>query len=200
MAKRLQSPSGMDDDRRLVQAARNGDRAAFRTLVERHQRRVFAVALALLKNREDALDIVQETFLRAHRGLDKFDGDSQLFTWLYRIAHNLCIDHLRRRRFETVQLDERIEVADERDQLDTDPVRNIMNDELRGKILAALDKLTPAHREVLMLREVEGLSYKEIADATDCNIGTVMSRLFHARKNLERHLRDADPRALDLAA
>ena len=200
MAKRLQSPSGMDDDRRLVQAARNGDRAAFRTLVERHQRRVFAVALALLKNREDALDIVQETFLRAHRGLDGFDGDSQLFTWLYRIAHNLCIDHLRRRRFETVQLDERIEVADERDQLDTDPVRNIMNDELRGKILAALDKLTPAHREVLMLREVEGLSYKEIADATDCNIGTVMSRLFHARKNLERHLRDADPRALDLAA
>lgn len=200
MAKRLQSPSGMDDDRRLVVAARKGDREAFRTLVERHQRRVFAVALALLKNREDALDIVQETFLRAHRGLDGFDGDSQLFTWLYRIAHNLCIDHLRRRRFETVQLDERIEVPDERDQLDTDPVRNIMNDELRGKILAALDKLTPAHREVLLLREVEGLSYKEIADATDCNIGTVMSRLFHARKNLERHLRDADPRALDLAA
>jgi RNA polymerase sigma-70 factor (ECF subfamily) len=190
----------MDDDRRLVAAARKGDRAAFRTLVERHQRRVFAVALALLKNREDALDIVQETFLRAHRGLEGFDGESQLFTWLYRIAHNLCIDHLRRRRFETVQLDERIEVADERDHLDTDPVRNIMNDELRGKILAALDKLTPAHREVLMLREVEGLSYKEIADATDCNIGTVMSRLFHARKNLERHLRDADPRALDLAA
>jgi RNA polymerase sigma-70 factor (ECF subfamily) len=191
----------METDRQLVEQVRRGERAAFRTLVERYQQRVFAVALGLLRNRDDAKDICQETFLRVHRGIESFDGDSQLFTWIYRIAYNLCIDHLRRRRFETVPIDERIAdgMADP-DLEGADPIRRLEHDERRARMLAALEELTPAHRAVLTLREVEGLSYKEIAQVVGCSIGTVMSRLFHARKNLERRIREQEQTLLELAA
>ena len=101
-------------DVQLVERARGGDAKAFRALVERHQRKAFAVALGLLRHREDAMDVCQEAFLRAHRSLASFDGDAQFFTWLYRIIYNLCIDQLRRRRFEQVSIDD----ADARGELE----------------------------------------------------------------------------------
>ena len=185
-------------DLQLVERVKGGDNAAFRALVERHQRKAFAVALGLLRHREDAMDVCQEAFLRVHKSIANFDGDAQFFTWLYRIIYNLCIDQLRRRRFEQVSIDD----ADARGELEApseDPVGRVNRDELRARIEAALEQLTPAHRAVLVLREVQGLSYKEIADVVGCQIGTVMSRLFHARKNLEKMLRADETLDLELA-
>jgi RNA polymerase sigma-70 factor (ECF subfamily) len=187
-------------DSELIAKARKGHTGALRLLVERYQQRVFAVALGLVHNREDALDISQEAFLRVHRSLDSFEGDSQFFTWLYRIVYNLCIDHLRRRRFETVALDDIAEPIQEEEPLDADPLRKLDNEQLRERLNTALAALTPAHRAVLILREVEGLSYKEIAAVVGCTMGTVMSRLFHARKNLQRQLGSAEEVTLALAA
>src|SRR5262245_42401277 len=99
-------------DHQLVEQARKGDQAALRVLVEKYQRKAFAVALGIVRDRDDALDICQEAFLRAYKGLDSFDGDAQFFTWLYRIVHNLAIDHVRRRRFQTVSLDDSLPLVD----------------------------------------------------------------------------------------
>lgn len=172
-------------DQQLVDQARNGDHTAFRVLVEKYQRKAFAVALGIVRDHDDALDICQEAFLRAHRGFDNFDGDSQFFTWLYRILHNLAIDHLRRRRFQTVSLDDEenvIPLAD--NSLDGDPERNLSRQRLAADLDEGLAALSPVQRTVLILREMQGLSYKEIAEKVGCSIGTVMSRLFHARKKL----------------
>ncbi len=185
-------------DRELVGQARKGDASAFRVLVERHQRKAYAVALGIVRNHDDALDICQDAFLRAHRGLAEFEGDSQFYTWLYRIVHNLAIDQLRRRRFEAVSLDAVGSVlADDSQQ--GDPERNVSRSKLAASFDEGLAALSPAHRAVLILREVQGLSYQEIADAMSCSIGTVMSRLFHARKKMQALLLD-DRRAYAMAA
>jgi RNA polymerase sigma-70 factor (ECF subfamily) len=179
-------------DPELIERARGGDAGAFRLLVERHQRRVVAVALGMLRNRQDALDISQEAFLRVHCALANFDGESQFFTWLYRIVHNLCIDHLRRRRFE-VAYDERDASLLVAPETSADPARALANQELRARFDAAMATLSPAHRAVLLLREGEGVSYQQIADVVGCSIGTVMSRLFHARRNLQKQLVEHAP-------
>jgi RNA polymerase sigma-70 factor (ECF subfamily) len=188
-----------ESDRELAERTRNGDDNAFRALVEKHQQGAFAVALGIVHDRDDALDICQEAFVRAYRGMAGFDGRSQFFTWLYRIVHNLAIDHLRKRRVQTVHLGdaERNLAADE--CISFNPARNLGNEQLRERLTQALEKLSPSHRSVLLMREVQGLSYKQIAEATGCAIGTVMSRLFHARRNLQRELLP-DLEAFDLAA
>ena len=179
-------------DPELIARARGGDAGAFRLLVERHQRRVVAIALGMLRNRQDALDVCQEAFLRVHCALGTFDGEAQFFTWLYRIVHNLCIDQLRRRRFE-VAFDERDASLVPAPSTSADPARALGDRELRARFAEAMATLTPAHRAVLTLRELEGLSYQQIADVVGCSIGTVMSRLFHARRNLQKQLREHAP-------
>ncbi len=183
----------------LVDRSRRGDQKAFRTLVERYQRRVFALALGLLKDPDEARDISQEAFLKAHRHLGSFQGTASFYTWLYRITVNLCIDRKRRvGRGSEVELDERLshrQVGSPADILSTqklsfNPQRVAQSSELRKRILAALAQLSEQHRAVLILREVEGLSYKEIADSMDCPEGTVMSRLFHARRQMQELLSD----------
>ena len=191
-------------DEQLVEKARKGDQAAFRVLVEKYQGKAFSVALGIVRDHDDALDICQDAFLRAYRGLDAFDGQSQFFTWLYRIVHNLAIDLLRRRRFQTVSLDDAdkaVPIADS--SPDSDPERNLSRQNLCDRLNEGLAALSPVQRAVLTLREVQGLSYKEIAEAVGCSIGTVMSRLFHARKSLLKALSSAGAKQLairDLAA
>jgi RNA polymerase sigma-70 factor (ECF subfamily) len=180
-------------DWELVQRARSGDRDAYRELVERHQRKIAAMALGMLRSREDALDIVQETFTKAYQHLDRFKGDAGFFTWVYRIAHNLCVDHQRREsRLEPLEADERGETPppkpadgprpDERGERARDA-------EISRRLSRAIAELTPEHRAVILLREVEGLSYEEISRVLECPKGTVMSRLHYARRQLQARLR-----------
>ena len=184
------------DDRQLVERATRGDRGAFEQLVKRYQRRVFAVALGMLRNADDARDVCQESFLKAYRNLAGFNGASQFYTWLYRIVWNGCLDHLRKQRRVEVEFDETIAPDGASDETGTlahhagaDPAAALVDKELRRDILASLATLSPAHRTVLVLREVDGLSYDEIAEVVGCPVGTVMSRLFHARKKMQERLR-----------
>lgn len=188
------------DDRELVDAARAGDRAAFRTLFERYQRRAYALAYGVVRNPDDALDVVQDAFIKAHRYLDKFEGTSSFYTWLYRIVMNLAIDHIRKaKRARAVDFtDQTVKEDDARVGEDDllprilggNPGRALQDKEIRGRIEQALAELSDNHRAVLVMRELEGLSYEEMAQVMACSKGTIMSRLFHARRNMQKRLLD----------
>lgn len=185
------------DDHELVAAARRGDRDAFRTLFDRYHRRAYALAFGVLRHPDDALDVVQDAFIKAHKYLDKFEGNSSFYTWLYRIVMNLAIDHLRKhRRIKPVELDDQhLEEAVGDDSLlpkilGSNPGRALMDKQIRARIDQALEGLSENHRAVLIMRELEGMSYEEMAQAMGCSKGTIMSRLFHARKNMQRQLLD----------
>jgi RNA polymerase sigma-70 factor (ECF subfamily) len=186
-------------DEELVARIRDGESSAFRTLVERHYQKVFGLALSMVRNRDDALDLTQETFLHVHRSIGGFRYSAKFSTWLYRIVTNLCIDHFRRasRSPQTVELTP----ADEKDSPSrqwADPSAERPDDavhrsEMRRALERAFAQLSPPHRAVMVLRELEGLSYEEIAVVLGCSIGTVMSRLHYARKRLQTLLRPYRP-------
>ena len=184
------------EDRDLVRAAQKGDQTAFRQLVERYQRKVYQLALGMMKDADDAMDIAQETFVRVHRYLPSFKGDSSFFTWTYRIAMNLCLDAQRKRgRLSRVDAEEgdeaELEAAmDPPSAALAGPQRAALNAELKGKLEEALAGLSENHRSILLLRELEGLSYEELAKVLGIRKGTVMSRLFHARLKMQNKLRD----------
>jgi RNA polymerase sigma-70 factor (ECF subfamily) len=188
-----------DEDRALIAQARAGDVGAFRRLVERHQRRAFALAVGLVRDENDAREIVQEAFVRVYRSLDGFEGSSTFYTWLYRIVTNLSIDMLRRPGRQTADLDEERFEAVEGGEVDfpwmsryenSDPADGVRRREIAARLQAALDELPSYHRAVIVLREVDGLSYEEMAQSLGVSKGTVMSRLFHARQKLQRALAD----------
>lgn len=185
-------------DQELVRRCKEGDRQAYRLLVERYQRRVFAVAMGVLKNPEDAMDATQEAFVKVYRKIGQFKGDSSFYTWLYRIVVNLCIDHRRKHgRFKGVEYDDRIgrdedsvtgvQISGNTRQMH--PGHAFHQQELAKALEEALGALSENHRTIILLREVDGLSYEEIADVMGCHLGTVMSRLHHARKNLQKALK-----------
>jgi RNA polymerase sigma-70 factor (ECF subfamily) len=184
------------DDRALVAAAQRGDRDAFRTLFERYHRRAYALALGILRHQDDAMDAVQDAFIKAHKHLDKFEGTSSFYTWLYRIVMNVSIDHLRKhKRVKPVELDESRLENDADDPLlprilGGNPGRALLDKQIRARIDQALDELSENHRAVLVMRELEGLSYEDMAQAMGCSKGTIMSRLFHARRNMQKRLLD----------
>ena len=184
-------------DRNLVKRARKGDDAAFVELVERYQGKVFSIALGMTKNREDAMDITQDAVVKVHRYLDNFQGNSSFYTWVYRIVVNLCIDHIRREgRRAATDFDEKNrysgEALDGVDLLprraDGNPSKNLGRKELAEHIQEAVDALPEYHRAVVILREIEGLSYTEMAKIMQVSKGTVMSRLHHARQKLKKAL------------
>ncbi len=181
------------DDRTLVLAVLDGDQGAYRDLVERYQSRIFAVAYGLLHNAEDAREVTQEAFIKAYNNLKGFRLDSSFYTWLYRITVNLGID-LRRRAYRNreMELDEARITPDQAHHTGPRPLetpgRSLERKRLGGRIQAAIDQLPDEQKRAIVLREVQGLSYKEIAEAMDCAEGTVMSRLFYARKKLQELL------------
>jgi RNA polymerase sigma-70 factor (ECF subfamily) len=177
--------------------AQKGDKAAFRKLVERHQRRAFSIALGLVRDENDARELVQEAFLRVYKGLGSFQGGSSFFTWLYRIVTNLAIDLMRKPGRRDAELVEAQALDDEAvdfpllSRIDgADPIDALRRREIAARIQAALDALPPYHRGVILMREVEGMSYEEMAQAMGVSKGTIMSRLFHARQKLQRALAD----------
>ena len=186
-------PEQPEDDRSLVDRARQGDPEAFAALVRRHQDRAFNLAYQMLRNREDALDISQEAFARAYTSLQSFKGEASFGTWLHRIVVNLAIDGLRRRqRSGSRSFDDARGVPEEAeaDPLGSDhPGVSLESKQVRALLERGIALLPPAQRAVLVLREVEGMSYEEISRTVGCNLGTVMSRLFYARRKLQQVLK-----------
>jgi len=182
-------------DRKLVEAVRAGDPTAYRGLVERYQSRVYALMCGMVKDREEARDLTQEVFIKAYKNLDRFRLESSFYTWIYRIGMNLAIDHLR--KFSKRRSDEYDDGIASRESDGSigevhrtgDPGRSLERKQLNETIMAALQKLSPDHRQVILLREVEGLSYKEIAESLEIAEGTVMSRLYYARRKLQQLLK-----------
>jgi RNA polymerase sigma-70 factor, ECF subfamily len=188
----LRNPGRQDgDEAELIERAAKGDAQAFGQLVERYQRRVVGVAMAVVHNQDDAIELAQETFIRAYENLSKFESRSSFSTWLYRIAANLSID-FRRREGRHVVL-RGADADNEFNRIPTDQgdsFKEASRTELSARLREALGELTPEHRAVILLREVEGLSYDEISDVLQCPRGTVMSRLHYARGRLRGILKD----------
>ena len=197
-SKEASEESSKKGDHDLVQRVQAGDSAAFRTLFDKYHRRAFAVAMGVVKNEDDALDAVQEAFVKVHKNIHKFQGSSAFYTWLYRIVMNVSIDHVRRTsRRKSLDFDERAlheesEVAGDGAMLprvtNANPGKAALRAELGSAIQAALGELPEHHRAVIVLREIEGMSYEEMAEALDVPKGTIMSRLFHARKKMQAAL------------
>jgi RNA polymerase sigma-70 factor (ECF subfamily) len=188
----LNQPSRPDgDEAELIERAKKGDTRAFGTLVERYQRRVIGVAMAVVHNQEDALELAQETFVRAFQSVGKFESRSSFSTWLYRIAANIAIDFRRRERRHPTMRGE--EAENEIQRLPSklgDSFKEAQRSEMSRRIRDALAELTQEHRAAILLREVEGLSYDEISEVMQCPRGTVMSRLHYARNHLREILKD----------
>jgi RNA polymerase sigma-70 factor (ECF subfamily) len=189
--------SGEISDSELVRSAQGGDARAFDQLVTRYRGKVFGMCQHLVQNEQDAWDLAQEAFIKAWRALPAFKLDSAFYTWLYRIAHNCTYDWLRKRRiqgdgeFDETRQGEVAAGAETAPHSEARPDQMLKNRELGTRIKEAMTQLTPEHRAVVLLREVEGLSYEEIAHITNSQTGTVMSRLFYARKRLQELLKDA---------
>lgn len=173
----------------LVRLAQKGDLAAFEELVARHRDKIYARAFSMMRNEDEALDLSQDAWVKGWQRLTQFQGDSSFVTWMTRIVINLCLDQLRRHKRQRT---ESIEAMDEETggverQMPVvipNPTEGLERAELRARIDRALAQLSPEHRTVLVLHEFEELEYKEIARRMKCSIGTVMSRLFYARRRM----------------
>ncbi len=189
-------PDDGPPDLDLITACQAGDTAAFETLVSRHRGKVFAMVQNMIKNEADAWDLSQEVFIKVWKALPRFEARAQFSTWLYRITHNVVYDWLRKRKIDSVgELDDNLlhqgniaagAITTPKGSARPDDAMN--NRELGERIRAAMDTLSPEHRETILLREVQGYDYKEIAASMDCSLGTVMSRLYYARKKLQQLL------------
>ena len=180
----------------LVDHAKSGDTQSFEELVSRYRDRVYARAFSIMRNEDLAIDLSQNAWIKAWQRLEQFHGDASFVTWLNRIITNLCLDELRRqKRLKTDSIEEIQEdtgpVENRMEIQDFDPIAKLNQQELRERIDDAMDKLSVNHRTVLLLYEYEQLEYKQIADQMDTTIGTVMSRLFYARKKMASLLGEA---------
>ena len=178
-------------EKELVRAAQRGDDSAFEELVRTYEKRVYHLALRMCGNVDDAYEVAQEAFLSAWKGMRFFRGDSSFSTWLYRLTSNAAIDFLRRQRrqggSDGVSLDDEntfLEVADPAPS----PHQQAERLELRDALARGLGALSPEHRQVLLLRELQGLTYEEIAAALELDLGTVKSRIARARDKLRKYL------------
>lgn len=191
-----ETDSARVEERKLLERARSGDQEAFGEMVIRYQERVFRVAYRFVQDHDEAADLAQQAWIKAWKKLHTFRGNAAFFTWMYRIVSFVCLDHLRKRKrlaehelLDTVEPTRAIgaEVAA---SVTSRPDRELERAEINRRFRAALDTLSPEQRMALVMREVDGLSYEEIAKAMACRKGTVMSRIFYARKNLQQHMKD----------
>jgi RNA polymerase sigma-70 factor (ECF subfamily) len=178
-----------EPDVKLVQLAQKGDMVAFEELVARHRDKIYARAFSMLRNEEEATDLSQEAWVKAWQRLIQFQGDASFVTWMTRICINLCLDQLRKQkrvRTDSIeQMEEEVGGVERQMPIITpNPTERLERGELRNRIDKALAQLSYEHRTVLVLHEFEELEYKEIAKRMECSIGTVMSRLFYARRKM----------------
>jgi len=179
----------VEDEAELVSRCQRGDQDALREIFDRYHKKVYRIAYGVVRSREEALDVVQEVFIKLIRTIRNFKGESRLYTSLYRMAMNSAIDHARKmKRTSAILIEEEglplPALPEER------PDRVLLRKELEGKVKEALEKLPKDQRMAILFREIEGLSYEEIAEAMGCSIGTVMSRLHYGRKRMQDMLKD----------
>jgi RNA polymerase sigma-70 factor (ECF subfamily) len=182
----------------LVKRCQRGDTEAFDELVTRYRTRIFGMIYNMVHNEQDAWDLAQDSFLKAWKSIKRFRGKSSFYTWIYRIVMNVTIDHMRKKQIkgsgaefdDQIQLKEIEPAARTAPKADELPFERMERGELRQKIDNAIAQLTPEHRAVILMKETEDMQYHEIAEALGCSIGTVMSRLFYARKRLQNLLKD----------
>jgi len=186
----------LEDEMVLVGRARQGDLQAYDDLVKRYQERIYATVYHMTSNHEDANDLAQEAFIKAFHALKSFKGGSSFYTWVYRIAVNKTINFLKQRKNKAHMSLDDIDFNAEHDPdlvalvSEKTPRREVGLGELQEKLNGAMQKLSEPHRLVVTLHDVQGLSHEEIAKIMDCNIGTVRSRLFYARQQLQAYLSD----------
>lgn len=180
-------------DLALVKRVQQGDRAAFDLLVVKYQHRILKLIMRYVKDPSEALDVAQEAFLKAYRAASSFRGDSAFYTWLYRIAINTAKNHLvsasrRAAQFDfDIQDTDQFEVMAKLRELDT-PEALAMSEQLRARVLQTINQLPEDLRTAILLREVEGMSYEEIAQTMECPVGTVRSRIFRAREAIDKSI------------
>ena len=177
------------DDMALVRAAQKGDMDAFEELVARHRDKIYARAYTMMRNEDEAIDLSQEAWVKGWQRLTQFQGDSSFGTWMTRIIINLCLDQLRRQKRHRAESIEEMDeesggVERQMPVVTVNPTAGLERSELRARIDRALGQLSYEHRTALVLHEFEELEYKEIAKRMECSIGTVMSRLFYARRKM----------------
>jgi RNA polymerase sigma-70 factor (ECF subfamily) len=183
-----------DPDAAMVKAVIDGDSEAYRVLVERYERRIYSVIYGMVRNQEDARDLAQDAFVKAFQNLHKFRLESKFYTWLCRISMNVAIDHLRKMKHRShSEFDDNrgasngaqvVRLSSRRDN----PSENVARKQVYNNIMAALEMLPDDQRQVVVLRELEGMPYKEIAEIVGVPEGTVMSRLYYARRRLQELL------------
>jgi RNA polymerase sigma-70 factor (ECF subfamily) len=179
--------SGHPEDDRLIEACRSGKTEAFGVLVRRYQDRLYPTVFRLTGCAEDAHDLLQEAFLRAYQKLDRFHGESSFYTWVYRIAINLALSNLRKRRHAASGVPMPIDPPGDRGE--DDPARSLLRAERDEQIQQALDALAPDHRTIVVMKEFDALRYEEIGAILGIPVGTVRSRLHRARLELRQRLR-----------
>ncbi len=186
----------VDSDLVCVRRVQSGDVTAFDPLILKYRERLFCIIYNLTSNREDAADLTQETFIKAFRSIKRFKGKSSFFTWLYRIGINATLSHLKRNRFRRFfSFEDIVEEGGSRELLEalaqkTHSDKSALLKELQEKLNEALQKLSPNHRTVVVLFEIEGLSHQEISEVMNCSIGTVRSRLHYAKRQLQASLKE----------
>jgi RNA polymerase sigma factor RpoE len=197
----VEAPTGREEfldvaDLTLVERAQRDDIAAYDELVRRYQERIYATVYHMTSNHEDANDLVQDTFIKAYRALKTFKGDSSFYTWVYRIAVNKTINFLKQRKNRLHMSLNDVDFDAEKDPdlvalvSEKTPRRDLNLSELQDKLNAAMQKLSEHHRMVVTLHDIQGLSHEEIGAIMDCNVGTVRSRLFYARQQLQAYMSD----------
>jgi len=187
MASHQEQPGPTDDV--LVRRSQKGSMEAFEVLVGRHRDKIYARAFSMMRNEDEAVDLSQEAWVKGWQRLKQFQGDSSFVTWMTRIVINLCLDQLRKQKRQRAESIEQLEedlggVERQMPTVTVNPTEGLERSELRRRIDDALGKLSYEHRTVLILHEFEDLEYKEIAKRMECSIGTVMSRLFYARRKM----------------
>lgn len=177
------------DERKLIERASGGDPAAFNQLMEAHERRMYAVALRMCGNREDAQDCLQEAMLRVYRAISSFKGQSTFSTWVYRITMNTCLDELRRKKNkQSTSLDSLLDTGWSPQDDSSAPEKHAIAREARECLNAAIRELPADMRSAVVLRDIHGLSYDEIAQTLDINVGTIKSRISRGREKLREKL------------
>jgi len=182
----------------LVKRCQAGNAEAFDELVVRYRTRVFGMIYNMVHSEQDAWDLAQDSFLKAWKSIKRFRGQSSFYTWIYRIVMNVTIDWLRKKQIkaggaefdDSIQLKEVDPASKTSPKPDALPSERMEQKEIRSEIDKAIAQLSPEHRAVILMKEIDGMQYHEIAEALGCSIGTVMSRLFYARKKLQNLLKD----------